>query len=542
MAIEETLLLQDEMSGPAEAAASALEDVSSAADDANGALADIGDGADTAASAADDAADAIDDVGSSAVSAGQDGESAFAGMAEAATGIGAALEIANKALKVGAAVGKIAVAFGEAVSGAKLFHDQTVAALDQLTGGRGEAALDGLAAKAQGLGISTESAVDQFTELRNAGASNMDASALIALRADLDAVGVSSDKADEAVKKALDDIKHGKAAGDAIRDVAKGFGAVGDGANAAAKRSLTWAGALQNIQGLGGRVFGVIAEQAGPALDAVGAKITSVLDRFEDSGAVGALGQVIGSALEHVPAIIDGILAAWDSLSAAAGPSISMLGEAFGELGDALGETGDGMSAASAIGSALGFAIGTVATIVRGGVTAVTAFVGILSALGGAASSAGEMVTSALGSIADFSLADAGAALIEGFIGGILSMAGAVMDAAASVADGAASAVKGALGIASPSKVGMAMGENLGESVGMGAEDAMPPEIEAPTMAAGEANDNASKFGAAGASGPIEIKIEINASGGANVTEIEAAARRGVIQGLRDAGVTARAS
>jgi len=539
VAIEETLLLQDEMSGPAEAAASALDDVSSAAESASDALSGIEGGASDAASGAEDAADAIDEVSESAQSAGDAGSSAFEQIGEAAQGLNAALEIGKKSYQAVAAVGKIAVAFGSAVSGAKVFHDQTVAALDQLTGGRGEAALDGLAAKAQGLGISTESAVEQFTELRDAGASNMDASALIALRADLEAVGVSSDKADEAVNKALSDIKGGKAAGDAIRDVAKGFGAVGDGANAAAKRSLTWAGALQNIQGLGGRIFGVIAEQAGPALDAVGAKITSVLDAFEDSGAVGAFGQVLSSALEYVPPIIEGILVAWDALMEAAGPSVTALGESFSELGDALGDTGDGMSVASAIGTALGYVIGGIANAIGFAVSVIAGFISAWGAVSGAVSSAVDTVSGAIDAISGLSLADAGTALIQGFIDGILSMAGAVMDAAANVAGAAADAVAGALGIASPSKVGLEMGANLGESVGSGTEDAMPPEIDAPTMAMGAANENGKSGSTAG--GPIEITIHINAGGG-NATDIEAAARRGVIQGLRDAGVTTRAA
>lgn len=529
-------------------AADAADELSSSVSSANDALGDVDAGGfrETQAAvesnidATDGWRESIEDANAELKATG-DAKGGVEAIGEAFQSVNAALEVGKKAAQVVMAIGKIAYAFGEAVSGAKVFHDQTVAALDQLTGGRGEAALDGLAAKAQGLGISTESAVDQFKALREAGASNSDASALIALRADLDAVGVSGDKADAAVKKALADIKGGKDAGKAIADVAKGFGAVGDGANAAAKRSLTWAGALQNIQGLGGRVFGIIAERAGPALDAVGAKITEVLDRFEDSGAVGALGDVLSSALEHVPAIIDGIMVAWDALMEAAGPAVGMLGESFGKLGDALGSTGDGMSAASAIGTALGYVIGGIANAISFAVDGVTLFIGVMSSMSAAASAAGEMVTSALGAIADFSLADAGTALIQGFIDGILSMAGAVADAAAGVADAAAGAVKSALGIASPSKVGMALGSNLGESVGTGAEEAMPATIDVPDFAP-PANDVGDVMpasdgspGASGvASGSIVFEagsIVINGSGpggSLSAADVEQAVRRGV--------------
>jgi hypothetical protein len=529
-------------------AASAADELAASADAARDALGEVDAGeVDTVSDSAGDASAKVASIGDAAGDAsaglgkmGDEGGSTLQDIATLATGVGAALEIAEKAMRAAKAIGQVAMAFGEAISGAKVFHDETVAALDQLTGGRGEAALDGLAAKAVGLGISTESAVEQFTALREAGASNMDASALIALRADLEAVGVSGDKADEAVKKALSEIKGGKDASKAISDVAKSFGAVGDGANAAAKRSLTWAGALKNIEGLGGRIFGTVAEIAGPALDKVGAKITEVLDAFEGSGTVESFGEAIASALEYVPPIIDGIVEAWFSFADAAGPAVEGLVDAFSELGTALGESGEGMNIASMIGTALGVVIGGMATGIRVTVAAATALVEGLTALGGAAAAAYDAVSSGLGAIADISLADAGMALMEGFVDGIMSMAAAVAEAAANVAGAAADAVAGALGIASPSKVGLALGANLGESVGSGAEEAMPPTIDVPSFGA-PANDVGDVIGdvpVAGAQmggGPSivfeagSIVIAGSGSGGSvTMADVEQAVRRGV--------------
>lgn len=545
MAIEETLQLNDEVSGPAEDAASALDDVGSAASDAQSALDEIEGASSGAADGAEEVASAFDEVGKSAGEAGQSGASAFSDIGEAATGLNQALEIGGKIAKVAGKVWDIAKAFGGAVIAAHEFREGATSALDQLTGGRGEAALASLESAARDLGISTESAVDQFKGLREAGASNADASALIKMRADLEAVGLSSEQAEKAVDATLKRIKKGEDAGDAIADVAKSFGAVGDGANAAAKRSLTFSGALANIQAIGGRVFGRIAEAAGPALDGIGAKITSVLDSFEDSGAMQSAIDGIAAALEYVPPIIDGILAAWDAFSASAEPGVTALSDAFGSLSDALGESGGGMSAASAVGSALGFVISTIANTVAGVVSTIAAFVGALSAMSGAASSAGEAVGDALSSIADIDLASAGADLIAGFIEGIMGAIGSVVSAAASVGDAAAGALKGALGIASPSKVALELAENFGGTFAETTEETIPAEIDAPSMTAVEipapevapANDVGASVMAGGGGGAPVVHVEINISGGAgglSMVDIEAATRRGVIQALRE--------
>jgi hypothetical protein len=490
VAIQESIEF-DLDAGPIEAAASAADDLAVAADEARAALGDVEassiedttDAADDATSALEDASDAATDLGESAAEAGQDGASAFSDMAEAAAGIGGAVMVLDKVGKAAGKVLDVAVAFGKAVVEAHAFNSAATAALDQLTGGRGEQALSSLASQAADLGISTESAVEQFTALRNAGASNADATALISLRADLLAVGVSAGDADAAIKKATEAIKAGGDADAVIGKIADAYGAAGDGANAAAKRALTLEGAMANAGLVGQRAFSVIADRAGPALDAVGAKITSVLDSFEDSGAVESLGDTIASALEYVPPIIDGILAAWDSFKSSAQPGIDALSQAFGVLSDALGESGGGMSAASAIGSALGFVVSTIATAIAGVVGVIGGFVAGWNMASGAVSSAIDAITSAIDSVLSIDLASAGTNLVQSFIDGIVSMVGSVIDAASSIGDAAAGAIKSALGIASPSKVGLELGGNLGESVGTGAEEAMPAEIEPPALA-----------------------------------------------------------
>lgn len=67
-------------------------------------------------------------------------------------------------------------------------------------------------------------------------------------------------------------------------------------------------------------------------------------------------------------------------------------------------------------------------------------------------------------------LTQAGKDLISGMIKGITDMAGSLADKARSVVSGAVSAAKGALGISSPSKVFMEIGENIVKGLAIGIE------------------------------------------------------------------------
>lgn len=545
MAIQESIEF-DLDAGPIEDAASAAEELADAADAAREACGDVdasaiedtGTAADDATGALDDAAEAAEGVGDAATEAGQDGAAAFSDMAQAAVGIGAAVAVLDKVGKAASKVLDVAVAFGKAVVEAHAFNAAATAALDQVTGGRGEQALAGLAEQARGLGISTESAVEQFTALRNAGASNADATALISMREDLLAVGVSAEDASATVDRAMDLIKSGAGpTEDIIAELAGSYGAVGDGANAAAKRALTLEGAIANASQVGSRALSKIADAAGPSLDAVGAKITSVLDSFEDSGVIESFGATLGAALEYVPPIIDGILAAWDSLKSSAEPGINALSEAFGVLSDALGDSGDGMSAASAIGSALGFVVSTIATAISGVVAAVGVFVAAWGAASGAVDAAIGAITGAFDALMSIDLSSAGTNLVESFISGIQAMIGNVIAAAASVGDAASGAIKSALGIASPSKVGLALGGNLGESVGQGAAEAMPETIEPPgigdlpKLPPANTNGGGAELAAPAASGApsVVVYLTIPIQGtSASAADIETAVRRGV--------------
>lgn len=529
MAIQESIELTDSASAPLNAAADAagsfadaMDDARSAADlDASGAE-DLADATDDVADAASDAADGMDDVGDAARDAGKGGTSAFESMGEALQSVNAGMEIAKKAYQAAAAVGKIVVAFGEAVIEAHGLRSAATAALDAVTNGRGAEALEHLSGVARGLGVDVQDVASQFADLRKAGASNADATALIKLRADLDAVGVSAGDADAAVADALAQIKGGGKAADVIADVAEGFGAVGDGANAAAKRALTLEGALANAKNAGARAFDSIAAAAGPALDRAGAKITSVLDSLEDSGAIESFAEGFADAVEAIPPIIDEILVGWEAFKGAIEPGLEGLRTSWTVLSEAMGDAEGGMSTASVIGQALGAVFNLVANGIAGAITAAGLFVGAVNWIVDGANSIIDTVEGIPDALSSISLSEIGSNLVESFISGMESMIGSVIASASGLGDAAGSAIKSALGIASPSKVGLEIGENLGDSVATGTAETMPDAIDPPELSAlpelPPANTNAAAAAPAASSAPIVINV--HALPGQSVQEI----------------------
>jgi len=103
--------------------------------------------------------------------------------------------------------------------------------------------------------------------------------------------------------------------------------------------------------------------------------------------------------------------------------------------------------------------------------------------IGEAATAVGALpdrVLSALGNLGGL-LVSAGSDLIQGLINGITSRAGEVAAAAKRLADEAANAIRGALGIHSPSRVTIEMGQNIGAGLAMGINDQVA-NVEAATI------------------------------------------------------------
>ena len=99
--------------------------------------------------------------------------------------------------------------------------------------------------------------------------------------------------------------------------------------------------------------------------------------------------------------------------------------------------------------------------------------VGLVKALPDLVAGAWQLVTGIADTFTSFDWIEIGKNLVQGIINGIKSMATAIWDAAKSVALDAFNAAKDALGIASPAKKGIYIGEMLDEGFALGVENKM---------------------------------------------------------------------
>ena len=99
--------------------------------------------------------------------------------------------------------------------------------------------------------------------------------------------------------------------------------------------------------------------------------------------------------------------------------------------------------------------------------------VGLVKALPDLVAGAWQLVTGIADTFTSFDWIEIGKNLVQGIINGIKSMASAIWDAAKGVALDAFNAAKDALGIASPAKKGIYIGEMLDEGFALGVENKM---------------------------------------------------------------------
>ena len=99
--------------------------------------------------------------------------------------------------------------------------------------------------------------------------------------------------------------------------------------------------------------------------------------------------------------------------------------------------------------------------------------VGLVKALPDLVAGAFQLIGGIADTFSQYNWLDIGVNLVQGIINGILSMASAIWDAAKSVAESAFNAAKDALGIASPAKKGIYIGEMLDEGFALGVENKM---------------------------------------------------------------------
>lgn len=384
-----------------------------------------------------------------------------------------ALQFAGGAAAAGvAAIAAALVKVGQTT----IARDNLRATLDQVTKGRGAEALKQLDKLAKGLNKSTEEVTADFVALRKQGLDNVNSAKLIKLRADLEAVGVDSATAEKAVQKAAAAIKSGQGADAAIKNVAKAYGASGDGANAAAKKAYTLEGALTRIKLMLEQGLAAVADKLGPKLTGLVDKIAKGFENldsadvekyFDNIGeAIDALGPVVDFAFKAIGVGIKVALASFQALSSAA----------------------SWVSAAVTVAAQyIGQAWTAVAPVITSAIDTVSA------AYTSVSTTVGNMVTAVTGFVSSF--AAAGKALIDGFVKGITDGVSNAVNAAKNAGTAAKDALKSSLGIASPSKVAQAIAGNFVGSFNDTIESAAPANMqamapEAPTVPRGGSRAN----------------------------------------------------
>ena len=210
-------------------------------------------------------------------------------------------------------------------------------------------------------------------------------------------------------------------------------------------------------------------------LDSITANLPSVLQKGVEvitnvvNGILSSLPEIIRSATEMIKTFVDFITANAPTIIRS---GMELLMNIVQGILDNLPEI---ISATvELIGVLLQTIVENLPQIVEMGFELVTQLVvGLINAIPDLIAGAWQLVTGIADTFTNFDWIEIGKNLVQGIINGITSMASAIWDAAKSVAESAFNAAKDALGIASPAKKGIYIGEMLDEGFALGVENKM---------------------------------------------------------------------
>ena len=144
---------------------------------------------------------------------------------------------------------------------------------------------------------------------------------------------------------------------------------------------------------------------------------------------------------------------------------------------DQAGASATGLSIALEAGQAVAWTLvvvfGAIAAVVAAVVAVVAIFYGMFLAIGAAGTWIGDQIVAGFKSIASLDLSSIASGIIDGLINGITGSIGRVVAAMSKLGSSAISAMKAAIGMASPAKAFVEVGEDgIGEGVAVGTEKA----------------------------------------------------------------------
>lgn len=213
---------------------------------------------------------------------------------------------------------------------------------------------------------------------------------------------------------------------------------------------------LQMIQGVWNAIWSAIGSFVSSVWNAIWSAITSFVARIV-AAVVGFVNSVKSKIQSGFNAAKDAAVSAWQTLVSRIRSFISNLVSAIVSfVSNVKSNIQNGFSTAKQM------AVDAFQRLVSGVKDKIGNLISDVKALPG-------RIKSGLGNMGSL-LTSAGKDLIQGMINGIKDMAGSLVDAAKGVVDGAVDGAKNLLGIASPSKVFMEIGEYTGEGMIVGLE------------------------------------------------------------------------
>jgi hypothetical protein len=399
--------------------------------------------------------------------------------------------VASAAVAAVAAVAGIGAEIAKAAFESAQAKREAGALLDAFTARRGPEAMkliDGLASQ---LGLAFSDAREEFVRFRQAGMDNRTSAALIKMRADLMAVGLSAEAAEKEIAPVLAAGHDRFAQARALQELSRAYGGIGDGAKAAAYATTSLSAAQNKVKNAVDEKLADLWKEIGPSIGQAAHRLADFATKLLDS--------------EEGKATIAGIADAFKSLASAVND--------------------ENLTTALNVLRATGVAIATV-------------FDGVGTAIGWVASEFVDFISGVGDKIMSFldfegKLISVGASIVEGLITGIKSKFSAAMDVAKDLAASIAGPFAKALGIQSPSKLFADYGKNtvagfeIGQKqeIGGGALPLQAAAVEAPAIPRGR--DGAPGAAGQNASGGFSVTIEnLVVQGGGNADEIARTVRQ----------------
>ncbi len=319
-----------------------------------------------------------------------------------------------------------------------------------------------------------------------------------------------------------------------------GEGLVGE---MAANAAQGLGGQLARLQDLPNRIFTAMADEssvAGQALKRLLSQINAVFDPTTPGGQemIATLVNGLTAMLAAVPRVISMFQELWSSISTgmeAAG--ISDLWKTFTEgvmdIAGPLGEVRGGFSLLKGVLTLVGFSLGLIiqwwrlqTRIIGTVISVVSSVINWFMRLPGVLRSVAAQMGAAIGQAVDFvteglntmiaTFTDIGGAVVTGFAEGIRSMIPSALTAITELGGASVMALRALLGIHSPSKVFMGLGEDTAEGFALGVEGGRSTTVASPGLGA---------FGGAGAAGmfgaslALTINVTANGSDGESIGE-----------------------